>query len=552
MQLRFLITIPIYNHATTVKKVIQDCLEKTNFSVLVVDDGSDLSVEKQVQDLKHKDRLFFLTHAKNQGKGKALQSAMKWAVKYNYTHLLTLDADDQHPISEVQLLIQAAYKNPWDLIIGDRLMQTEHVPASSQFGKKFSNFWVWIETGINVGDSQSGFRIYPLFGFQRISFLSKRYDFEIEAIVRFLWQGGNVQSVPVVVKYFAGSERVTHFHKFNDNLRLTLLNTLLVTQSFWKRPKLFFLRRSARKSKKIAVVSKDGIGIYFMRWVLKSIGLKAAYFCLWFIVPYYYLFSFQARKASMEYWKIINPRSNLVTRQLFYLRQLYVFAKTLVDRAYHKSTPVSPFNFTWATGKNEISFDSEGAPKGTVLLLCHAGGWELAISRFSQKNYSKEFTAVMFHQKNDFKHSSSEEYSSKTSVAYFNQQTGTVMQLRDKLLCGQVVGMMSDRPVGRSYELVNFLGYLCIMDSSAIRLALQTKSEMYSLFCAKISANQYEIEFSNLQLEEILTTESNIEISNEETIQRTLAIYSKNLEQWLKRYPEQWFNFVPFWSGKIL
>jgi predicted LPLAT superfamily acyltransferase len=230
------IAIPVYNNPTTIADVVRDCLEQSKLPVLVIDDGSDLPVAEVLKNAGIADpRVHQMRLSPNQGKGAALKSAFAWAIRQGYTHCLTLDGDGQHLASEIIRLEKAAWQNPWHLIIGNRTMTGEHVPVISHFGRKFSNFWVRYETGVDVRDSQSGMRVYPLFYLQNCDFLTTRYDFEIESLTRAVWNGAGVTEVPVAVHYPAGSARISHFRKFRDNVRISLLNTLLVTQSLFRR-----------------------------------------------------------------------------------------------------------------------------------------------------------------------------------------------------------------------------------------------------------------------------------------------------------------------------
>ena len=61
-------------------------------------------------------------------------------------------------------------------IIGSRNLTGDHVPGISLFGRKFSNFWVAYQTGLSVRDSQSGFRLYPLFAIQNYSIITRLHD----------------------------------------------------------------------------------------------------------------------------------------------------------------------------------------------------------------------------------------------------------------------------------------------------------------------------------------------------------------------------------------
>ena len=115
-------------------------------------------------------------------------------------------------------------------------------------------------------DIQSGLRVYPLEILQHISTWSRRYAFEVEIVVRALWAGFEVQEVPVQVSY--PSDRVSHFHKFKDNLRLTVLNTYLTLRSMLPIPHRRYLasaqegvrKQSYWEQLKDNLRTKDNIG----------------------------------------------------------------------------------------------------------------------------------------------------------------------------------------------------------------------------------------------------------------------------------------------------
>lgn len=650
MQLRFLICIPTYNHTETVGTVINDCLSLTSFSILVVDDGSTENVEnlylQQNNQLSEpvRNRLNFVRHPQNLGKGVALKTSIDWAIKNEFTHLITIDSDGQHPVKEVKKLVQSAYENPWSVVIGDRQMLTQNVPSSSKFGKAFSNFWVKYQTEQNVGDSQSGFRIYPLFYLQNIRFISKRYDFEVEILTRLIWKGVTVKSVSVEVIYLPPGERITHFNKFKDNLRLTILNTLLVCASLLRRndpplksafatglgvfigcfpiyglhtlivavisfvfrmnfiylwlgtqisipplvpflfiatgkiTKLFDLKDNwflgllilasilsiifafivfliknnnqkltINKSQKISVKSNDGFGISFMKMVLKKFGLKPTYFFLYFIIPYYYLFSSRTRKSANEYWKMIHPSKGYFSRQKFILSQLLVFAKILVDRGFQKNFSDNKFQLIEDPQLNKFFDVLSTMKKGHISVMSHIGGWELAMNYFQRKSNNNKMTAVMFNHKDSFQHSSLNSSDKNIEMLHFNQAEGTLFKLKESLLNNNSIGLMIDRPVGRSYELIPFFGKLALFDSTPFRLMLLTESELSYIFCFKVSIDKYSIKCTPVDKNYFLTNAK----SREEVLINLMKDYAKSLETMMLQYPEQWFNFFPFWSEKI-
>ena len=226
-----LVVIPTYNHSGTLRAVAERALA-TGLPVLVVDDGSTdagLAVLDGLPVLRHRLPV-------NRGKGAALLAAAALAHQAGYTAMLTLDADGQHDPADGGALLEAA-RDPWPaVVVGTRAMEGPTVPRSSRFGRAFSNFWVRLECGRSLPDTQSGFRLYPVAFLCKGPFLTRRYTFEVEVLVRAAWAGLPILSVPVSVHYPPGDLRITHFRAFRDNARLTCLHTWLVCRTLLFRP----------------------------------------------------------------------------------------------------------------------------------------------------------------------------------------------------------------------------------------------------------------------------------------------------------------------------
>jgi len=62
------------------------------------------------------------------------------------------------------------------VIIGARNMDVDNVPGKSTFGNKFSNFWFWVEAGVRLPDTQSGFRLYPVQRLKNIWLFTTKFE----------------------------------------------------------------------------------------------------------------------------------------------------------------------------------------------------------------------------------------------------------------------------------------------------------------------------------------------------------------------------------------
>jgi len=250
----FCVIVPTYNNHKTLKRVLDSVLEYTQ-NVIIVNDGS---TDETGEILKGYAHLTQIHHAQNLGKGMALRNGFKKAIELNFEYAITIDSDGQHFPSDIPNFIAEIQQQPNSLLIGSRNMAQENVPKKSSFGNKFSNFWFKFETGIKLTDTQSGFRLYPLKLIPKL-FYTNKFEFEIEVIVRSAWKGVVVKNIPIQILYDP-AERVSHFRPFKDFTRISILNTVLVTNAIlYIKPRDFF-----RKAK------KKGFKKFFLEDILES------------------------------------------------------------------------------------------------------------------------------------------------------------------------------------------------------------------------------------------------------------------------------------------
>jgi glycosyltransferase involved in cell wall biosynthesis len=212
---RFAFVIPVYNHAGSVAQVIRRAMD-LNYPVFVIDDGSTDDTPKRLAEIQG---INIISHKKNIGKGAAIMSGFiaassvaDWAI--------TIDADGQHYPEDALKLINTIPEGTLPIVVGKREgMIGEHVPWTSRFGRKFSNFWVWLSGGPALCDSQSGMRVYPLPESIYLGTKARRFQFEVEILVQAKRKGIPVMEVPVRVNYYPGGTRISHFRPFVDFMR---------------------------------------------------------------------------------------------------------------------------------------------------------------------------------------------------------------------------------------------------------------------------------------------------------------------------------------------
>ena len=226
--MRFCAVIPTYNNCKTVCDVAKKTLNYVE-SVYVVNDGSTDETASLLSDLSVRGNgIKIVTLKENCGKGKALAAGFAAAFADGYSYAVTLDSDGQHFASDIQGMLAKVSDTRPTLVCGVRNITTqENMPSKNTFANEFSNFWFKVETGMEIPDTQCGFRVYPLKEITQRRIFSSRYEAELEMMVRLVWAGVEIQTSPIKVYYAPEGERVTHFRPFADFFRISLMNTAL-------------------------------------------------------------------------------------------------------------------------------------------------------------------------------------------------------------------------------------------------------------------------------------------------------------------------------------
>ena len=217
-----LIIIPTYNNAGTLEDVIRRCLAQ-GLPVLVVNDGSSDETDSILERME----VPSISYPKNLGKGQALKTGFLEARRQGFKYALTIDSDGQHFPEDIPALLEE--KGERTLVVGSRSQMG--ADGGGSFANRFSNFWFRLYTWVDLPDTQTGFRLYPLNELPSLSLLSSRYEAELTLLVFSAWKGLKLKPVPVRVAY--PEDRVSHFRPGADFLRISLLNTLLLFVSLF-------------------------------------------------------------------------------------------------------------------------------------------------------------------------------------------------------------------------------------------------------------------------------------------------------------------------------
>lgn len=244
-----LVLIPSYNPGPKVFDTVRGALDQWTPVWVVVDGSTDQSAQGLLNMAAAEPRLRVFVLAKNRGKGAAVLFGLREAQVQGFTHALTMDCDGQHPAERIGAFMQTSLAEPAAMVLG-RPVFDAGAPALRVKGRRISNWWANLETlWAGIHDSLYGFRVYPidaLVTVMRRQPWMRRFDFDVEAVVRLCWSGVRPINLPAPVRYFRPEEGgVSHFNYWRDNALLTWMHFRLLLGFALRLPLLIARRRAS-------------------------------------------------------------------------------------------------------------------------------------------------------------------------------------------------------------------------------------------------------------------------------------------------------------------
>ena len=195
---RFLVAILAYNEETTIGEIVRAvrrCLPENN--LLVVNDGSYDRTAQILASLG----VPTATHFCNLGYGRAVQTAIKYALRGGWDALVTLDADGQHDPGQIPSMIEAFERDRWDLLIGSRYVRAGDYSGATpgrRLGMQLFSLLTRPVIGRRIYDTTSGLKIMSRRVFEPLTHWHF-VDFHAEAIVYLARLGFRVGEYPITV-----------------------------------------------------------------------------------------------------------------------------------------------------------------------------------------------------------------------------------------------------------------------------------------------------------------------------------------------------------------
>lgn len=283
----------------------------------------------------------------------------------------------------------------------------------------------------------------------------------------------------------------------------------------------------------------NALGYRIFVFVIRYLGVIPAYLLLRFVAAYYFLFSWSSSVHSYSYFRHRLKYSWFKAIVSLY-KNYYVFGQTLLDKIV-----------VMAGFRNKFTFHFDGeehlhaivrAGKGGILLSAHVGNWEAAGHLLEVLN--TRVNVVMF----DGEHQRIKDYLNDVTggrnfnVIVIREDMSHVYAIGEALQKNELICLHADRFLeGNKIRLQNFLSEPAYFPDGPFLLATGFKVPVSIVFAFKESAAHYHF-YGSAPIERDATE------PKPDFVNRLMDTFTRELEQKVKRYPLQWFNYYNFWS----
>lgn len=209
--------IPFFNEENFILDVVTRTLNYVDL-VIAVNDGSTDNSEALLQNFEN---LILVSNEKNFGKGFALQKGFEKALSLKAEIIITLDADDQHKPEMIPDFIEGI--KDCDLIIGNRLHDISTMPLHRRFSNKITSFLLSKKLGIEIKDSQCGFRAYRLEVLEKVRTIFSGFEAESEMIVKAARNNFKIKFIDIPTIYGNQKSKMKSFQAIKGFIKVLMI-----------------------------------------------------------------------------------------------------------------------------------------------------------------------------------------------------------------------------------------------------------------------------------------------------------------------------------------
>jgi glycosyltransferase involved in cell wall biosynthesis len=195
---KIFVVVPCYNESAVVAETVSALLDH-GYNVVVVDDGSINDCRNYLVHMP----VYYLRHALNLGQGAAIQTGIDFALRKGADFLVTFDADGQHDVKDIRLMLDYLQQNELDFVFGSRFLEGAATNVSPLrrillHVSRFTNFFI---SGVLLSDSNNGLRVFTAAAAKKIRIRENRRTHSSDIIYQVKKSGTRFGEFPVNVGY---------------------------------------------------------------------------------------------------------------------------------------------------------------------------------------------------------------------------------------------------------------------------------------------------------------------------------------------------------------
>ncbi|MDX2227815.1 MAG: glycosyltransferase family 2 protein [Verrucomicrobiae bacterium] len=197
---RILAIIPARNEEAMIARVLRGVLPQVS-AVLVVDDGST----DRTVPVASRCGAWVISPPRTGGKGLALRAGLQFAEENGFDAVVLMDGDGQHDPGDLDGFLERARQTEGTVLIGNRFPGAfRRMPRGRLWVNRAMSQVLTLMTGLDLPDSQCGFRYLPRAAYAGVAFRARHYEIETEMILHWARTGIPVQFVPIRCVYPPG------------------------------------------------------------------------------------------------------------------------------------------------------------------------------------------------------------------------------------------------------------------------------------------------------------------------------------------------------------
>ena len=191
------IVIAAYNEASVIGEVVRE-LRCRYSRVVVVDDGSSDETASTAREAG----AVVLEHVLNRGQGAALQTGFDYCLRSGAPDIVTFDADGQHRVEEIPLLLAPLREGRAEVALGSRFRgRAVGMPWSRRLVLHMGILFTRAFSGARLSDTHNGLRALSRRALATVRITQDRMAHASELIDQIVRSGLSYVEVPVTIHY---------------------------------------------------------------------------------------------------------------------------------------------------------------------------------------------------------------------------------------------------------------------------------------------------------------------------------------------------------------